>query len=90
MRALIDPRNNRVCQVAEDEFPVAEPLIWVDAPDGILPDVHAYADGRFLEPVPIVPAPDAASDSEKLATVIHWLAQQPNVPAEIKALNGQK
>lgn len=52
MKALID--GSRVCQVAENEFPVAPPLFWVDAPDGIVPDSHTYVDGQFVEPAPVV------------------------------------
>lgn len=34
MKALISPlENNRICEVAENDFPVADPLFWVDCPD---------------------------------------------------------
>ncbi len=61
MRALIDPRSNRVCQVAEADFPVAEPLFWVDATPDIMPDSHTYADGQFVAPV-VIDQPEAQPD----------------------------
>lgn len=34
MKALISPNeDNRIVEVAKNEFPVAEPLFWVDCPD---------------------------------------------------------
>lgn len=51
MKALIDPRSNRVCQVADAEFPVAPPLVWVDCDETVVPDVTTYVDGAFVQPV---------------------------------------
>lgn len=49
MRALIDPRQNRVCQVQQDEFAVAEPFFWVDCDEAVTPETHDYVDGDFVE-----------------------------------------
>lgn len=51
MRALIDPRENRVAQLVEDEneFAVAAPLFWTDAPAGVTTQ-WTYQDGEFLPP----------------------------------------
>jgi hypothetical protein len=38
MIALIDPRFNRVCETAQAEFPVAEPLFWTPCQDDCIPD----------------------------------------------------
>ena len=61
MKALIDPRSNRVCQLANSEFPVARPLLWVDATGSELPDSTTYANGQFVAavvtPVVIEPSP---------------------------------
>lgn len=38
MIALIDPRFNRVCEVAQAEFPVADPLFWTPCQDDCIPD----------------------------------------------------
>jgi hypothetical protein len=61
MRALIDPRSNRVCQLADADFPVAEPLFWVDCDDTIAPDSYTYADGQFVAPV-VIDQPEAQPD----------------------------
>lgn len=55
MKALIDPRfDNRICQVQEDDFPVAEPLYWTDCPEDC--DTHWIYNGTvFLPPVIQVP-----------------------------------
>ena len=67
MRALIDPRSNRVCQVAEADFSVSDPLFWVDCDDTIVPDQHTYADGAFIAP-PVVVQPDAIPDPVAVLT----------------------
>lgn len=35
MRVLIDPRTNTLHDIVDDEFQVAAPLRWVEAPDGL-------------------------------------------------------
>lgn len=58
MRALIDPRFNRVCQLADEDFPVADPLFWVDADESVMPDATTYCDGQFIAAIPVaVPEP---------------------------------
>lgn len=32
--------GNRICQVENESFPVAEPLFWVDVDDDVRPDTH--------------------------------------------------
>ena len=51
MKALIDPRVNRVCEVRATEFPVADPLKWVDVPADktVSPDKWEYAADTFTE-----------------------------------------
>jgi len=41
-KALIDPRENRVCQIEESEgiFPVAEPLFWIDVPEELQDEIN--------------------------------------------------
>ena len=53
MKALIDPRFNRVCEKHETGFPVAEPLFWVDCDESVNPD-HDYWDGYEIVVVPVV------------------------------------
>lgn len=60
MKALIDPRFERVAQIEDAEFPVAAPLFWVDAPAGITTQ-HTY-DGTFHPPPPD-PAPPLPEDT---------------------------
>lgn len=53
-KALISPNeNNRIAQVADAEFEVAQPLHWVDCPDEVIADLWTYLDGQFVEPAPI-------------------------------------
>lgn len=54
MKALIDPRFDRVCQIEENDFPVAEPLFWTECPDDITTQ-WTYVDGEFL---PYIPQPE--------------------------------
>lgn len=50
-RALIDPRNGMVAQVVDaDEFPVAEPLFWADAPDDAVAGMSKWVDGMVTSP----------------------------------------
>lgn len=68
MLALISPNeNNRICQVQEQDFPVAEPLEWVACPDNCTTE-WTYVDGQFLPPVPYVPTAD-----ENKATAVSLL-----------------
>ena len=54
MKALIDPRFNRVVQLRETEFEVAAPLKWVDVADGVTPETHNYVnDAVVAKPAPL-------------------------------------
>lgn len=62
MKALISPNELhgggvRVAEVREEEFPVAEPLYWVDCPDTTHADMF-YVDGQFFE----LPMPEPEED----------------------------
>ena len=55
MKALISPNeNNRIAEVAEIDFPVAEPLFWVDCPPDCVADLWAYDNGTFTPPPVVV------------------------------------
>ena len=58
MKALISPQeNNRIAEVAVTDFPIAEPLYWLDCPDECTTE-WSYVDGEFLAPVapaPVIP-----------------------------------
>jgi len=73
MKALIDPRFNRVCELSEIDFPVADPLIWVDATGSETPDSTLYVDGRFVEPPPVVIAKTPEPTKAELLTQINAL-----------------
>lgn len=75
-RALISPTeirydNNgnegaRVAQVVDVEFPIADPLFWVECPDDCVQDEWIYVDGKFVEVLPpqiYLPEPDLPSDT---------------------------
>ena len=53
MKALIDPRSGRVCELREVEFAVADPLFWLDVGDEVTTR-YAY-DGEAVVP-PEAPA----------------------------------
>lgn len=55
MKALISPNeNNRIAEVTNIDFPVAEPLYWVDCPPDCVADLWTYANGMFTPPPPVV------------------------------------
>lgn len=56
MKALISPNENgRIVELAVTEFPIAEPLFWVNCADNVTTE-WTYIDGLFSEPV-IPPTP---------------------------------
>lgn len=80
MKALISPNENyRVCQIEEEEFPVAEPLFWVECPQDITTEWSYNAGDFLLPPAPAVeePAP-VLSPIEKLK---QFVADNPDVAA---------
>ena len=51
MKALISPNeNNRICEIAENDFPIAPPLFWVDCPDDATTE-WVYENGTVNAPV---------------------------------------
>ena len=62
MKALISPNENgRIAELAVTEFPIAEPLFWVDCADNVTTE-WTYIDGVFSEPViPPTPIPTLVS-----------------------------
>ena len=83
MRALIDPRENRVCELAESEFPVAAPLFWVDATGAELPSVTQFVDGEFVDPAP-PPASAPVQIKNPVEKLTAFLAANPDVAALLK------
>jgi hypothetical protein len=51
VKALIDPRSGRVCELREVEFAVADPLFWLDVGDEVTTR-YTY-DGANLVPPPL-------------------------------------
>lgn len=50
MKALIDPtQNNRIVEIHETGFDVAEPFFWKSCPKNITPQTHLYVNGEFVE-----------------------------------------
>jgi hypothetical protein len=68
MKALISPNEKvtdyegnvgeRIAQVEQNEFPVAEPLFWTECPDDCVADVWWYYNG-VCEVMPTPPEPEA-------------------------------
>ena len=46
------PNSARVCEVVENEFPVAEPLFWVDCDQNVIPD-QFYFDTEAQQILPV-------------------------------------
>lgn len=63
MKALI--LNTQVCQVEEQDFPVAEPLYWVTCPDDVTTN-WTYVDNTFVPPA--LPSPPTADENKATAT----------------------
>ena len=72
MKALIEPQTNRICDIEAVEFPVAEPLFWVDLPEGV-DQSWTYVNGKFVAPEVVVPP--APTKSELLAKLQEIQAQ---------------
>ena len=72
MKALISPNEKRtdfegnvgerIAQVEQNEFPVAQPLFWVDCPDDCVADVWWYYNG-VCEPMPQPPEPEPTPEA---------------------------
>jgi len=53
MKALISPvENNRICQIELNDFPVAEPLYWIDCAENVTTE-WSYINGIFYSLVAI-------------------------------------
>jgi hypothetical protein len=50
VKALIDPRSGRVCELREEAFAVAAPLFWLEVGDEVT--THYTYDGANVEPPP--------------------------------------
>jgi hypothetical protein len=62
MIALIDPRFDRVCEVAHTAFPVAEPLFWTPCQDDCIPDFDYWNPEAQSIVYPPRPEPEATVD----------------------------
>ena len=73
MLALISPsENNRICQVEQTDFPVAEPLFWADCPDNCTTE-WTYVNGQFVPPAPYVPTADENKNTaSSLLSATDW------------------
>lgn len=66
-KALISPNeNNRICEVRDTDFEVAEPLVWLNCPDDCTTQ-WTYSEGVFSPPVPVVPEPPTADENKAAA-----------------------
>lgn len=86
MKALISPEeNNRIAEVAVQDFEVAKPLYFVDCADDVT-TAWTYVNGKFTAPVVPVPTSDQnkATASGLLSstdwTAIADVAEQINSP----------
>ena len=73
MKALISPEeNNRIAEVAVQDFEVALPLYWVVCADDVTTE-WTYVDGVFIPPQPYVPtASDNKATASSLLTATDW------------------
>lgn len=79
MKALIDTRFNRICELTEKEFSVAPDLVWVDVPDDTTVN-DTYVDGAVVKFIPpkILPAP----------TLVEQILTSPDDLAKLKKTLG--
>lgn len=80
MKALIDPRENRVCEVSKYDFPVAYPLMWVDCDETVTPENTIYVNGDFVQ----IPKPEQPQIVEPSKSDL--LAQIQSLAAKVEAL----
>ena len=73
MQALISPEeNNRIAEVAVQDFEVAQPLYWVACADDVTTS-WTYVDGVFAPPVvPVPTASDNKATASSLLTATDW------------------
>lgn len=78
MKALIDPRfDNRICQVQEDAFVVADPLYWTDCPEDCTTE-WTYNGTEFLPPAG--PTPPTAEENKATAVSLLQATDWVNQP----------
>jgi hypothetical protein len=72
MKALIDPRFNRVCELALDQFvfPVAEPLFWVDCQENCIPDFDYWDETTQMIIYPERPLPPEEGGDGLIGTTV--------------------
>jgi len=47
-KALIYSPNNTLCQVSEQDFPVAVDFMWIDCDDEVKPETHCFDGTTFV------------------------------------------
>lgn len=89
--------GNRVCQVEDAPFPVAEPLQWVECADDVTTR-HTFANGAFVAPSNVetneehnarVKARLAAIDLASIRGIREYIAAQPNAPQLLRDREAQ-
>lgn len=84
MRALIDPRDGRVCEVCDRDFPVATPLFWADASDGVTTR-HRWNGSRFDAPPPREVLDDDEADGLEVTRALTLDELPPRVQRRLQA-----
>jgi len=85
MKALIDPRFNRVCQVEPEEFEVAGVLFWVDCNDDVKPETHTWSESLGIVKVE---SPDDGSEQYKTILDQYPVANLSHIQSVINAFTG--
>jgi hypothetical protein len=79
MLALISPNeNNRICQVQDTDFPIAEPLFWETCPEDCTTE-WTYVDGVFEPPAP--PAVPTADENKATASGLLQATDWTQIPS---------
>jgi hypothetical protein len=73
METVVNPNTQealgvRVCDIVETPFEVAQPLFWLDCPNGILGNTHCYnVDSETFVEIPVyVPIQPVSTGTQEL------------------------
>jgi len=79
MKALIQKSTLRLCQVADQPFPVHPNLEWIDCADDVTPETHIFDGSSFTLIPPAPPRPKSDFD-----ILLDYVLSKPDAPIELR------